>query len=227
MLISWRLRRRIGQGGLCTTGRLPSLSVFLKCAEKLGWFRPLNRQDQVNADYISLIPWCQWYEERKCSHLQHINSAVMVCICEVQLRHPDRTLDRVRLPYRLQDAGGGLPKLQQICCVLPVGGIVDAGHVIVWMCQHVEDQARTVMCLRHRHNVGELQLLLKQSYCVYRKEDYTEAILNPLLHLPPYEFSHILGAFQGVWTLGDGGLQSLERPRGPGMFRDALFYIVP
>ena len=57
------------------------------------------------------------------------NVAVMERVCNIQFGHPDRTLEQVHLPNRLYDAGGGPTKLKQLRRGLPVGGIVDAGHV--------------------------------------------------------------------------------------------------
>ena len=62
------------------------------------------------------------------------------------------------------------------------------------------------MCLGKRRNMGDLQLLLKQSYRVCSREEDAESILDPPLHLPPDEGCHIRGACQGVGTLGDGSL---------------------
>ena len=82
------------------------------------------------------------------------------------------------------------------------------------------------MCLRHCRDIGELQFLPKKSYCVFHLEEDSEAIIDPLLPpLPPYKGSHLQGAQRGVWPLGDGGLQRLERPRGPVVSGDALLYI--
>ena len=50
----------------------------------------------------SLINPCA---QRKRAHLQRRDGATVVRICDVQIRHPDRTLGRVFLPYHLQDAG--------------------------------------------------------------------------------------------------------------------------
>ena len=83
------------------------------------------------------------------------------------------------------------------------------------------------MCLMHRHNAGELQLLPKQSYRVFRQEDDAEAILDLPLYLPLDEGVHFRGAGRGVWPLGDCGLQRLEQSRGPGVCRDSLLYIDP
>ena len=80
------------------------------------------------------------------------------------------------------------------------------------------------MCLEHRHDARELQILLKQSYCVCHLEEDAEALLNPLLHLPPDEGIHIWGARQGMWPLGYGGLQRLERLQGPIVCGDAILY---
>ena len=102
---------------------------FQKRAEKLGRVYPPHQQDQVNADDFSLIPWCRWDDARKRAHLRRIISAAVVCVCDFQFGHPDQTLDRVRLSYRLQDAGEGPTKLQQLQSSLHVGGLVDTGRV--------------------------------------------------------------------------------------------------
>ena len=95
------------------------------------------------------------------------------------------------------------------------------------MCQQVENQAQMAMCLRHRRNAGEHQPLPKQLYRVRHQEEDAEAILDPLLRLPPDERGHLQGSVRGVWPLGDGGLQRLGRPQGTRVIRDALLHIGP
>ena len=109
----------------------------------------------------------------------------------------------------------------------PVGGFTDARSVGVRISRQVEDQARTAMCLRHRRNAGELQLLLEKIYCVCPWEEDAEAILNPPLYLPPDEGIHLRDARRCMWTLGYGGLQRLGMPRGPSVCEDSLLYIGP
>ena len=138
---SQRLRRRTGRGGLCPPGNLPHLSAFPKTRKKLGWVYPPHWQEQVDLDDAALVPWCQWYDVCKFTHLCQINGAVLVRVYNVHFGHPDRTLDRVCLPNRLQNAREGPTKLQQLQRGLPVGGRVDTGSVWFQLCQQVEDQA--------------------------------------------------------------------------------------
>ena len=83
------------------------------------------------------------------------------------------------------------------------------------------------MCLEHRRDAGELQLLLKQSYCVCHLETDAEALLNHLLHIPPDEGINLWGVHQGMLPLGYGGLHCLERLQGPIVCGDALLYTGP
>ena len=115
----------------------------------------------------------------------------MLGICDVQLRHPDQTLDWVRLPDRLQDAGEGPPKLQRLRFCLPAGGPVDSVSAGVQMCRKVEDQARTAMFLRHCCDAGDVQIIPKRSYCVCRWEEDAKAVFDPLLNIPLDEGGHL------------------------------------
>ena len=83
------------------------------------------------------------------------------------------------------------------------------------------------MYLRYLRDAGELQILLKQSYCICRREEDAEAILDPPLHIPPDEGIHLRGALLDMWFLGDGGLQRLERPWGTGVYGYSLLSIGP
>ena len=73
-----------------------------------------------------------WDDVQKYAHLQWRNGAAVVRICDVQLRHPENTLGRVRLPDHLQYAGEGSPKLQRLQRRLLVGSVVDTGRDYVW-----------------------------------------------------------------------------------------------
>ena len=128
------------------------------------------------------------------------------------MRHPDQTLDQVYLLYRLQDAGEAPPKLQQLRRRLPVGSVIDTGRAYIRFFQQVEDQAWVEMCLMHCRNTRELHIISEQPYCIHSREKNAEAILDPPLHLPPYEHGHIWGLGRDVVPLGNVGIQRQGRP---------------
>ena len=49
------------------------------------------------------------------------------------------------------------------------------------------------MCLGYHCNVGEIEYLSKYPHQIYHREENAEAILYPLLHLPPDEPYHLWG----------------------------------
>ena len=82
------------------------------------------------------------------------------------------------------------------------------------------------MCLGICCNERELQFLSKQPHCICRREEDAEDILDPPLHLPPYERGRIRGAGRGVGPLGDGCVQCLGRTGGSSVGRYVLLYII-
>ena len=81
------------------------------------------------------------------------------------------------------------------------------------------------MCLGHCRNYRELQILSKQPHCVRYKEEDSKSILNPTLNMTHDKRGHLQGAGQSVGSLGDGGLQYLDRSWGSSVGRSYLLYI--
>ena len=110
----------------------------------------------AKSEYYTYLAYVQVYAR--------VLTAAVVRVYDAQFGDPDRTLERVNLTYRLQDAGEGSTKMQRLRRSLPIGGIIDTGRVWVRLRQQVEYQAWTPMCIRHHRDVVELQPLPKQSY---------------------------------------------------------------